>query len=86
MRGAAYVNGTIGPLETAAIPVLDHGFMYGEGVYEVLRTYNGEPFLYDRHVARLRRSAAAIHLDSPVRRRDAAVLGGPHIRSRRARG
>ena len=65
MRGAAYVNGTIGPVDTAAIPVLDHGFMYGEGVYEVLRTYNGEPFLYDQHVARLRRSAAAIHLDLP---------------------
>ncbi|MEO7273690.1 MAG: aminotransferase class IV [Vicinamibacterales bacterium] len=63
MRGAAYVNGTIGPVETAAIPVLDHGFMYGEGVYEVLRTYHGEPFLYDQHIARLRRSAAAIHLD-----------------------
>ena len=65
MRGAAFVNGTIGPIETAAIPVLDHGFMYGEGVYEVLRTYNGEPFLYDQHIARLRRSAAAIHLDLP---------------------
>jgi branched-chain amino acid aminotransferase len=65
MRGAAYVNGTIGPLETAAIPVLDHGFMYGEGVYEVLRTYSGEPLLYDQHVARLRRSAAAIHLALP---------------------
>jgi len=65
MRGAAYVNGTIGPLDTASIPVLDHGFTYGEGVYEVLRTYNGEPFLYDPHLARLRRSAAAIHLDLP---------------------
>src|SRR4051794_37707660 len=65
MRGAAFVNGTIGPIETAAIPVLDHGFMYGEGVYEVLRTYNGEPFLYDQHIARLRCSAAAIHLDLP---------------------
>ena len=65
MPGAAFVNGTIGPVETAAIPVLDHGFMYGEGVYEVLRTYGGEPFLYEPHVARLRRSAAAIHLDLP---------------------
>jgi len=65
MRGAAFVNGTIGPLDTAAIPILDHGFMYGEGVYEVLRTYDGEPFLYDPHIARLRRSAAAIHLDLP---------------------
>jgi branched-chain amino acid aminotransferase len=65
MRGAAYVNGTISPIQTAVIPVLDHGFMYGEGVYEVLRTYNRAPFLYDRHVARLRRSARALDLDVP---------------------
>jgi branched-chain amino acid aminotransferase len=65
MRGAAYVNGTISPIHAAVIPVLDHGFMYGEGVYEVLRTYNGLPFLYDRHIARLRRSARALHLDVP---------------------
>src|SRR3954462_1206465 len=65
MRGAAYVNGTIGPIGTVSIPVLDHGFMYGEGVYEVLRTYDGAPFLFDRHVARLRNSARYLHLDVP---------------------
>jgi branched-chain amino acid aminotransferase len=65
MRGAVYVNGTISPADTAVIPVLDHGFMYGEGVYEVLRTYNGAPFLYDRHITRLRNSARYLHLDVP---------------------
>ena len=65
MRGAVYVNGTISPADTAVIPVLDHGFMYGEGVYEVLRTYGGVPFLYDRHVTRLRNSAGYLHLDVP---------------------
>src|SRR5258705_4469205 len=65
MRGAVYVNGTISPADTAVVPVLDHGFMYGEGVYEVLRTYNGEPFLYDRHITRLRSSARHLHLDVP---------------------
>jgi branched-chain amino acid aminotransferase len=65
MRGAVYVNGTISPADAAVIPVLDHGFMYGEGVYEVLRTYNGVPFLYDRHIARLRNSARYLHLDVP---------------------
>jgi branched-chain amino acid aminotransferase len=65
MRGAVYVNGTILPADQAVIPVFDHGFMYGEGVYEVLRTYNGVPFLYAQHLARLRNSARYLHLDVP---------------------
>jgi branched-chain amino acid aminotransferase len=59
------VNGTISEAARAVIPVYDHGFLYGEGVYEVFRTYDGEPFLYGRHMARLRASAARIHLDIP---------------------
>ena len=65
MRGAVYVNGTIAPADKAVVPVYDHGFVYGEGVYETLRTYNRVPFLYDRHTARLRRSAARIMLEVP---------------------
>ena len=65
MRGAVYVNGTITPADQAVVPVYDHGFVYGEGVYEVLRTYERVPFLYDRHVARLRQSAQRIALDVP---------------------
>jgi branched-chain amino acid aminotransferase len=65
MRGAVYVNGTISAADRAVIPVFDHGFMYGEGVYEVLRTYNGVPFLFDRHLTRLRSSARHLHLDVP---------------------
>lgn len=72
MRGAAYVNGTITSADTAVIPVLDHGFLFGEGVYEVLRTYNGVPFLYDKHAARLRNSARHIQLEVPF---DDAALG-----------
>ena len=53
------------PAEQAVVPVYDHGFLYGEGVYETLRTYNHVPFLYDRHMARLRKSAERIHLDVP---------------------
>jgi branched-chain amino acid aminotransferase len=59
------VNGTLTSGEQAVVPVLDHGFLYGEGVYEVCRTYNGRLFLYDRHMRRLRRSAAMIALDVP---------------------
>src|SRR5215208_4164337 len=65
MRGAVYVNGKIAPAAQAVIPVFDHGFVYGEGVYETLRTYNRVPFLYDRHVRRLRASARYIALDVP---------------------
>ena len=65
IRGAVYVNGTIARAEDASIPVYDHGFLYGEGVYETLRTYNRVPFLYDRHLRRLRASAGYLHLDVP---------------------
>jgi branched-chain amino acid aminotransferase len=65
MRGAVYVNGKIAPADQAVVPVYDHGFVYGEGVYETLRTYNKVPFLYDRHMHRLRQSAARILLDVP---------------------
>src|SRR6516225_11400389 len=72
MRGAVYVNGSIAPADQAVVPVYDHGFVYGEGVYETLRTYNRIPFLYDRHVRRLRRSAEALLLGVPFD--DAALL------------
>ena len=65
LRGAVYVNGVITPADQAVVPVYDHGFLYGEGVYETLRTYNKVPFLYDRHQSRLRASASRIHLDVP---------------------
>jgi branched-chain amino acid aminotransferase len=65
MRGAVYVNGKIAPADHAVVPVYDHGFVYGEGVYETIRTYNRVPFLYDRHMRRLRRSAAALVLEVP---------------------
>jgi branched-chain amino acid aminotransferase len=73
MRGAVYVNGTIAPADQAVVPVYDHGFVYGEGVYETLRTYNRVPFLYDRHVRRLRQSAERLLLDVPF---DDATLHG----------
>jgi branched-chain amino acid aminotransferase len=60
------VNGRISDGASAAISVFDHGFLYGEGVYETLRTYNGEPFLFDRHMQRLRASAAMLMLDVPL--------------------
>ena len=66
LRGAVYVNGTIAKAADAVVPVYDHGFLYGEGIYETIRTYNRVPFLFERHVARLRASAKHIQLDIPV--------------------
>jgi branched-chain amino acid aminotransferase len=65
MRGAVYVNGRVSPADQAVVPVYDHGFVYGEGVYETLRTYNRVPFLYDRHMRRLRQSAERLLLEVP---------------------
>jgi branched-chain amino acid aminotransferase len=60
------VNGTISDERQAVVSVFDHGFLYGEGVYEVLRTYGRRPFLLDRHLSRLRRSAGMIALGVPL--------------------
>ena len=65
MAATVNVNGRISGERDAVISVFDHGFLYGEGIYETMRTYNGRPFLYDRHMARLRRSAQMIDLDVP---------------------
>jgi branched-chain amino acid aminotransferase len=63
MSAVAYVNGRICSPQDATISVFDHGFLYGEGVYEVIRTYGGGLFLVDRHFRRLRASASMITLD-----------------------
>src|SRR5262252_4125201 len=59
------INGVVTPPETAQISVLDHGLLFGDSVYETLRTYNGKPFLFSRHFARLEHSAQAIDLPLP---------------------
>jgi branched-chain amino acid aminotransferase len=65
MAATVNVNGRISSGEEAVIPVFDHGFLYGEGIYETLRTYNGRLFLFDRHMRRLRNSARLIELPLP---------------------
>src|SRR4051812_41784347 len=66
MAVAVNVNGRVSDREHAVISVFDHGFLYGEGIYETLRTYNGEPFLFDRHTIRLRHSAEMLDLPVPI--------------------
>jgi branched-chain amino acid aminotransferase len=66
MTAIINVNGRITTDREAVVSVLDHGFLYGEGIYEVVRTYGHKPFLFDRHMARLRRSAAFLSLPLPL--------------------
>src|SRR5882762_9108466 len=66
MAATVNVNGQVFDQEHAVVSVFDHGFLYGEGVYETLRTYNGQPFLFDRHMRRLRRSADMLALAVPL--------------------
>jgi len=66
MAAIVNVNGRVSDQKDAVISVFDHGFLYGEGVYETLRTYNGQPFLFDRHMRRLRRSAEMLALPVPL--------------------
>jgi len=58
----ANVNGSIAPIEQTRIAVNDHGFLYGDGVYETVRTYGRRPFCLPAHLDRLERSAEAIRL------------------------
>ena len=65
MSATVNVNGRITDDRDAVISVFDHGFLYGEGIYETMRTYHRRAFLYDRHMRRLRRSAKMIDLPLP---------------------
>lgn len=60
-----YLNGELMPLSEARIPVLDRGFIFGDGIYEVIPLYSGKPFRGGQHLARLQRSLAAIGIPNP---------------------
>jgi len=61
-----YLNGHFVPRDEACVSVYDHGYLYGDGVYETMRAYGGKIFLLDRHLSRLKRSADAISLGLPL--------------------
>jgi D-alanine transaminase len=60
-----YLNGAFVPLGEAKIPVLDRGFIFGDGVYEVIPVYARQPFRMPHHLARLQRSMDGIGLANP---------------------
>src|SRR5690606_41819448 len=61
-----YLNGRFVPIDEARIPVLDRGFIFGDGVYERLPAYSGHPFRTPQHLARLQASLDAIQLANPM--------------------
>lgn len=74
MTGAVYVNGTWHTRATAAVSVYDHGLLYGDGVFEGIRAYEGRIFRLAQHVERLFDSAKAIHLAIPHTQEEFAAL------------
>ena len=63
IQAMAAVNGVVTPLEEARIPVMDRGFLYGDSVYEVFRTYDGVPLFMADHFDRLAHSASLINME-----------------------
>jgi D-alanine transaminase len=60
-----YLNGEFMPLAEARVPVLDRGFIFGDGIYEVVPVYGGVPFRWAQHLARLARSLAKVRIADP---------------------
>jgi D-alanine transaminase len=62
MESLACLNGELMPVDQARVPIWDRGFLFGDGVYEVYRLYQGRCWLEDEHNARLGRSLAAVEI------------------------
>jgi branched-chain amino acid aminotransferase len=63
--GFVFLNGRLVKAERASVSVFDRGFMYGDGLFETVRTYHGVPFSLDAHLKRLGRSAATLGFELP---------------------
>jgi len=61
-----WINGELVPKSQAKVSVFDHGFLYGDGVFEGIRSYNGKVFMLDEHLDRLYESAKSIWLTIPM--------------------
>jgi len=61
-----YLNGAYTPLNEAKISVMDRGFIFGDGIYEVVPIYRGQPFRFKQHMARLDRSLKELRITNPM--------------------
>lgn len=62
LEGVAVLDGVLQPAREARVSVFDRGFLYGDGVFEVLRTHRGEPFAFEEHLGRMQRAAQQLGL------------------------
>ena len=60
-----FLNNKIVPEANAVVSVYDHGFLYGDGIYETMRAYDGIVFMFEKHLERLARSASFLKLNIP---------------------
>src|SRR5688500_4679258 len=67
-RVKAYLNGSFLPLEEAHVSVLDRGFIYGDGIYELIPSFGGRLFRLEQHLDRLARNLAAVRIADPYPR------------------
>jgi D-alanine transaminase len=74
-----YLNGAFMPLAEARVSVMDRGFLFGDGVYEVIPVYSRRPFRLEQHLQRLTNSLAGIRLDNPHSADEWAALIGKII-------
>lgn len=65
-RSTVYLNGTFLPLNEAKVSVMDRGFLFGDGVYEVIPVYGGRPLRLDEHMVRLENSLRGIRMAPPL--------------------
>ncbi|MCE9529650.1 MAG: aminotransferase class IV, partial [Planctomycetes bacterium] len=70
MSTRVYINGKLFDKADAKVSVYDHGFLYGDGVFEGIRIYHGKVFKHKEHVDRLYESARSIALEIPMSRED----------------
>jgi len=73
-QSIVYLDGQYLPISQARISVLDRGFIFGDGIYEVVPVYNGQPFRLPQHLLRLQRSLAAIRLQPDMSEADWQAL------------
>ena len=73
-----FMNDRLVPEDEARVSVFDHGLLYGDGVFEGLRSYSGTVFRLDAHLDRLWESAQAIRLEIPISKEAMAKAVEPH--------
>lgn len=65
-----FLNGNFMPIEEAKVPVLDRGFIFGDGIYELVPVYSRAPFRLDGHLARMERSLSEVKITNPYSREE----------------